>query len=101
MNQSLSQAIAGCTITGKMQTLSAALMTGNRITRAALNAFTEARNGNAAKLAAALDPTVGIYAAIRAMDPCRVMDLRSPAERAISHIQEKRESITQTLDAIR
>ncbi|GHV16134.1 hypothetical protein FACS189493_1410 [Spirochaetia bacterium] len=57
MNQSLLQALAGCTVTGKMQTL-----------------FAGARIGNAAKLAAALNPTAGIYAALRAMDPCRVLD---------------------------
>ena len=81
MNQSLLQALYGCTTAGKMQSPSAALMTGNRITRAAVNALTEIRTGDAYRLAAALNPAAGAMAAFREMSFCRGLDLRSPAEK--------------------
>lgn len=58
------------------------------------------RIGNAAKLAAALNPMAGAMAALNAMNPCRALDLRSPAELAISHVQEKRGSFTRALAAM-
>ncbi|GHT98970.1 hypothetical protein FACS1894142_5990 [Spirochaetia bacterium] len=83
MNQSLSQALAGCTITGKMQTL-----------------FARDRIDNAAKLAAAMNPMTGAMAALNAMNPCRALDLRSPAERIFSHILEERAARGRALAAM-
>ncbi|GHV81890.1 hypothetical protein AGMMS49991_04480 [Spirochaetia bacterium] len=91
MDQSLLQSLTGCTITDNTQTLFAALMPGNMINRAAVNAFTGFSIGNAAKLAAALNPAAEIHAAIREMGPFHGMDLRTPAERVASLILKERE----------
>ncbi|GHV02148.1 hypothetical protein FACS189485_01890 [Spirochaetia bacterium] len=74
MNQ-LSQAIAGCSIAGKMQTITTAI-TGDRI-------------GNAYKLAAAMNPMTGAMAVLNAMNPCRALDLRNPSARAMDAIGKR------------
>ncbi|GHT58632.1 hypothetical protein FACS1894109_13170 [Spirochaetia bacterium] len=55
---------------------------------------------NIRALATALNPTAGIYTALRAMQPFQGLDLRTPGERVVSHILEERAAWGRALSAL-